>query len=47
VKSTEAGKAIDEMEPAVKRIGSGYVLTYKDENLAVDLVSKAIESKEK
>lgn len=42
VQSTDAGKPLEDMKPAVKRIAPGYVLTYKDERLAIDLVDKAI-----
>ncbi len=42
VKTEESGKNINDMAPAVKRIGSGYVLTYENEKLALDLVAKAI-----
>ncbi len=42
VKIDEANKDINDMEPSAKRIAPGFVLTYKDEALAVELVSKAI-----
>ena len=38
----EAGKPLAEMTPAVKRIAPGYVLAYKDEKLALNLVIKAV-----
>ena len=45
VKTSDSGKDIANMEPAAKRIAPGYVLTYKNEALAIELVSKAIETK--
>jgi hypothetical protein len=45
VKVEEVGKDILNMEPVAKRIAPGYVLTYTNEDLAVELVSKAIEKK--
>jgi hypothetical protein len=41
VAAAEAGKPIPDMQPAVKRIAPGYVLTYGNKDLAVDLVAKA------
>lgn len=43
IESNQAGKDIKAMEPAAKRIAPGYILTYKNENLAVKLVSKALK----
>jgi hypothetical protein len=43
VKAEEVNKDVANMEPAAKRIAPGYVLTYTNEDLAVELVSKAIE----
>lgn len=45
VRKDEAQKPWADMEPAAKRIGPGNVLTYKNEDLAVDLVVAAIENK--
>ncbi|PIR74830.1 MAG: hypothetical protein COU35_00380 [Candidatus Magasanikbacteria bacterium CG10_big_fil_rev_8_21_14_0_10_47_10] len=42
----ESGKSLDEMAPSAKRIAPGYVLTYKNEDLAVQLVADAIEKME-
>ncbi|MBI5230038.1 MAG: hypothetical protein HY981_01935 [Candidatus Magasanikbacteria bacterium] len=44
VKSGEAVKAVGDMVPSAKRIAPGYVLTYTDEELAIQLVSKAIDA---
>lgn len=41
VEAGEAGKPLAEMNPGVKRIFPGYVLTYKNKDLAVDLVAEA------
>lgn len=45
VKAEEAGKPIDAMTPVAKRIGTGFVLTYKNEDLAVDLIA-AVEAEQ-
>lgn len=45
VDSTQHEKNIAAMEPIAKRIAPGYVLTYKNEDLAVELVSKAIKNR--
>jgi hypothetical protein len=42
VEAGEAGKPLIEMSPSVKRIFPGYVLTYKNKDLAVDLVAEAL-----
>lgn len=43
IDSKEATKGLSEMDPVAKRIGPGYVLTYKNENLAIQLVASALE----
>ncbi len=45
VDKTQIGKPLEEMEPAAKRIAPGYLLTYGNETLAVDLVAKSIAEK--
>jgi hypothetical protein len=42
VDGSDASKPIDEMTPRVKRIAPGFVLAYKDEALAMDIVKKAV-----
>jgi hypothetical protein len=42
VSANEASKDVSEMEPVVKRIAPGYVLCYKNEELAVNLVAESI-----
>lgn len=46
VEQSQAGKPLEEMEPAVKRIAPGFLLTYANEGLAVSLVAKAVAEKE-
>ena len=46
VESGQSGKDLKDMEPAAKRIFPGYVLTYKNEDLAVELVRSSIEDDE-
>jgi len=43
VSAEERGKDVSEMIPVAKRIASGYVLTYTDEKLALQLVVQAIK----
>lgn len=45
VDKSQAGKPIAEMEPSAKRIYPGYVLTYGNEALAIDLVAKSVAEK--
>jgi len=45
VDKSQAGKPIAEMEPSAKRIAPGYVLTYGNEALAIDLVAKSVAEK--
>lgn len=47
VDQSDTGKDVQVMQPKVKRIASGYVLTYTDEKLAVELVAESIENMEK
>ncbi len=44
VDSGEAGKPLADMRPAVKRIASGYVLTYGNKELAVELIARILAS---
>jgi hypothetical protein len=45
VDSAQAGKPLEEMEPSAKRIAPGFVLTYANEALAIDLVGKSLAEK--
>jgi len=45
VDKAQAGKTLEEMEPSAKRIAPGFLLTYANEALAIDLVAKSVAEK--
>lgn len=45
IDKSQAGKPLADMEPSAKRIAPGYVLTYGNEALAIDLVAKSVAEK--